>query len=277
MKKRILSIIICSVLALSLLAGCGSKEEPIVAVTDEVVVEEEKAEASTDLVVTITNDSGYVFNEIYISPTSDFEWGDDQLDSTSILKSGGSTDITIEATSNGLYDFEAIDEDGDSWFFERIPVDSGTELHVSMDEDEVVMIATSSDDTEVVIIGQLNYSYEEGDDASVSDDWIEMTFYNYTDFTFYEIYIKDHESEDIGYNHIESIGSFLPEETCEIGVDYAFFHDMALVDEDDDVWLFEKVDLVGAYAVDITYDGDMPSITVFYDEYDPVEYEGTFE
>ncbi len=75
--------------------------------------------------VTIVNDSNYTIYYLYVSPTSDNMWGEDQLGSEVISANGGS--FTLTNIPCDSYDVRLVDEDEDECVVEGVDicVDSG--------------------------------------------------------------------------------------------------------------------------------------------------------
>ncbi|MDL2327647.1 hypothetical protein LJC64_03205 [Ruminococcaceae bacterium OttesenSCG-928-A11] len=128
MKKRLFTLTLCLLTALMLLAGCGGdKSEPVASATPR-----EPARSST-MRVTVTNDSSYTFNELYVSSTANDTWGTDHLGSTSILKKNGSFDITLDVYDFDNYDIRVVDEDDDIYIFKYVTLQNGTEVVIYFD------------------------------------------------------------------------------------------------------------------------------------------------
>ena len=140
MKKKIFCLL-CSVLVLMMLSSCGGKGSNV---TEKATGTETKAETKTvqsaTFAVTVTNVSGYNFQELYVSPTGANDWGEDQLGSTNILKSNGSYDIAVDRYDFGNYDVMAIDEDGDKYEFKYVPLSDDCEMQIGFDENYVVSV-----------------------------------------------------------------------------------------------------------------------------------------
>lgn len=98
--------------------------------------------------------------------------------------------------------------------------------------------------------------------ASVGD-WIDMVFINETSYTFNEIYLYE-EVDDTGYNHIASIGSLAPGESCGIGADKYDSFMLSFIDDEDTEWYFTVIDLDEGATVSIMYDGEDPILHIEY-------------
>lgn len=233
MKKRIIALTVCLVLIAAALAGCGPKEAK----------------------ATFTNDSAWTFNEIYLSPTASDDWGEDQLGGTNILKAGGSCEVTLESTGNGLYDIEALDEEGDLWTFMRIPLEAGSEVIILHTGAEVLAVSVSPEGEETEIVGELS------SDASSEEGWFEFMLYNDTGYAFMEVYVTGIDADDKGYNHVadapQQDGSY-----ATIGLEEQSSYIIAIIDEDGDGWVFADVYLEQSCEVNISFSD--PEMTVYY-------------
>lgn len=84
--------------------------------------------------IRITNGLGrYSIYYVYISPTSNTSWGNDQLNSSQVISPGASETWTL---SPGQYDLRIKDEDGDTYTRRDICVPRGMliEWRVTLDE-----------------------------------------------------------------------------------------------------------------------------------------------
>ena len=163
MKKKMIWLLCCMMLA-ALLAACGgeqadsseaagtpppaSSEATGTSAPASSAVQEQPAETEppTTLSVTVTNVSGYNFQELYVSPTGSDDWGQDHLGSTSILKNNGSYDITIDRYEFANYDVMILDEDGDEYRFMYVPLADGCEISVGFDDNGYPgMVVTGAD------------------------------------------------------------------------------------------------------------------------------------
>lgn len=74
---------------------------------------------SLDLVeVEIENDTGYDIQYLFFSPGDSAMWGVDQLDESTILRTGQSVSLLLPVESYDVrYDVQAVDEDRDSYTF----------------------------------------------------------------------------------------------------------------------------------------------------------------
>lgn len=270
--KKTGTLILVLILALSILAGCGGdggnggggKEDEN---------KESSNPAPTTLSIKVSNSSGYIFNELYVTPTADSQWGNDHLGSTSILKSGGSYDIKLQAYEFNTYDVRVVDEDEDVYLFERVSLENNCELEIVWEGGPGAYVYGSEDS---FYEGKL----EGGSDPVYSEDpglgWLDLTLTNDSTWTFTEVYLYESGSYDIGYNHIDAGGPLYGDETTGLGVDDYVYFDIDLVDEDGDVWYFTDVYLED-YSELYVYlvDGD-PWLDVFYEDGTYDEYLGDF-
>jgi hypothetical protein len=175
MKKKILATIMCVAAVASLLSGCGAK--------------------SKDIKVTVTNDSGFIFNELYVSPTASDDWGGDRFGSSAVLKSGGSFDLTLQKYEFEAYDIKVLYEDGDEYLFTRVTLRNGTEVAIGFGDGPTAQVSHSGGGSETVY-GELNGGYYEEpyDDEPTgtgydTDGYYEFAVYNNSDYDIYAIYM----------------------------------------------------------------------------------------
>lgn len=177
MNKKLVSLLCCALL-LTALSACGgddvqrggiptdSESPSNSAPASESTPASESAPASepapaqpATLPVTVTNLSGYNFQELYVSPSGASEWGDDHLGSTSILKNNGSFDIEVTKYDFENYDVQVIDEDGDVYEFQRVPLTKGCTLQIGFGDDGLPLaVSAAADGTENSVSGTLNGS-----------------------------------------------------------------------------------------------------------------------
>lgn len=304
-KKKIMTVGLVLALGTTGLVACSKSNNSssnknattvsTVASSEKEKVEELDAEVQKGTWVTFTNKSGYIFNEVYLSPTSLDTWGEDLLGGTTILKSNGTHELEIPTASNGVYDVRAVDEDGDLWEFERIPLQNASTLVISGEDGTVTAIATTLDGETITVAGTMSGAdtdwydedWYEGDwsdydwsdyEESADYGWYEFTLSNYSSYAFVEAYFMEAgETEDAGYNHLEESQGLRVEGTTNIAVEGYFYHDIAFIDEDSDLLVFYGVDLEDAYAVDIEDGEETQLMTVHYNNYDSVTFEGHYE
>ena len=241
MKKR-LTILLSFILAVGMLAGCGPKE----------------AEVDTGTFsVTVTNASGYIFNELYVSATAANSWGSDHLGSTSVLKNNGSFNITLTKYDFDNFDIKVVDEDGDTYVFSRVPLAAGTEVAISF-SDGLIATVTGADGSSTTVPGTLSSgsgdSGDSGDAAGQSDpgDTVDMsgeftfTIYNESDYDVYAIYMMPAYTDGDGVDILPSIlaaGESYTFTASVAGTDYEGIEDWTLriVDVDNDESAFYEV------------------------------------
>jgi hypothetical protein len=76
-------------------------------------------------VITVVNKTGYTLYFLHISHYSSSEWGNDVLDNFMISPLGS---IQIVLPSAGIWDFKAVDVDGDSYYKWRYSISKDTTL-----------------------------------------------------------------------------------------------------------------------------------------------------
>jgi hypothetical protein len=82
--------------------------------------------------VTISNDSKWTIHHFFLSPSTDDEWGPDQL-GHKVIKRGQS--FTLKGIPCDEYDVKLVDEDGDECVVEAVDVCGGDDEWVITDED----------------------------------------------------------------------------------------------------------------------------------------------
>jgi hypothetical protein len=164
--------------------------------------------------VTITNGTGgYDIYNVYISPSSADEWGDDWLGSE-IMYDGDSWEFDVR---NGTWDFRLIDEDGDEYILYGVPIQGEFSWYVTLDD-----------------LGEYNYT---GDSGYVpTSGSCPITIYN--DLGNYDIWYVQISSS----NYSEWGEDWLGEsEILSPGYEVTFYvepgtYDIRLTDEDDDTY-----------------------------------------
>lgn len=81
--------------------------------------------------INIINKSGWDLHEIYISPASQDDWGDDYLGSE-ILAQGDSLSLT--GLASGKWDIRVIDEDGDECILNDVHITTSESWTVTEDD-----------------------------------------------------------------------------------------------------------------------------------------------
>jgi hypothetical protein len=286
MKKA--SILMVLILTVVLLAACGgkAKEETSPSAPAAAPAVTAAPAKATTLMATVINSSGYVFQELYVSPTAANDWGDDHLGSTSLLKKGGSFDITLPAYDFNTYDIRIIDEDEDAYLFERVPLSDGCSIDITWETDLVAVVSGGSGEG-AAVTGMLESASSGSDtssDASTDtsssaavDTWYDLEFYNDTSFYFSDLYLFDSGATDesqIGYNHIESIGGMVSEETVTVGVDALSSYGVLLLDEDGDEWYYTGVYLEDGAYVSVYLNSGTPELNISYLDGTYLTYEG---
>lgn len=80
--------------------------------------------------IKFTNDTIYDFYEIYISPTTSDQWGDDVLGSLGVLSANSSFNVQLPIGNVATYDIRIIDEDFDEYLFSGMTLQDGNEISV---------------------------------------------------------------------------------------------------------------------------------------------------
>jgi len=98
--------------------------------------------ADTTSNVTVHNRSDWDIHELYLSPTSEEEWGPDQLDED-VLSSGGS--VTLTNVPCNVWDVMVVDEDGDECVIEQVEL-CAHEATWSLTNDELLSCEDETSD-----------------------------------------------------------------------------------------------------------------------------------
>ncbi|NLW77846.1 MAG: hypothetical protein GXY32_00325 [Ruminococcaceae bacterium] len=106
--------------------------------------------------VAITNNTTYIFNELYATPTASNDWGIDQLGSTSILKSGGSYDISLQKYEFDTYDLRIVDEDKYVYLFSRVTLVDGSEVLIEFADDGLQAVVYGPDGDSSTVAGTVD-------------------------------------------------------------------------------------------------------------------------
>ncbi|MDR1317686.1 MAG: hypothetical protein LBK13_12520 [Spirochaetales bacterium] len=85
--------------------------------------------------IILLNSTGYEVTEVYVSPASSDDWGDDYLVNTT-LDNGDSFSVTLPVplSEADVYDIQFVDIDGDTYTLFDVPVRNGGTVEVT-DED----------------------------------------------------------------------------------------------------------------------------------------------
>lgn len=77
---------------------------------------------------TLVNKTGLDINEVYLSPTSDSEWGEDVM-GKDILKNGEKVDITFSSAETECnWDLKIVDEDDDDIIWTKLNLCTANEI-----------------------------------------------------------------------------------------------------------------------------------------------------
>ncbi|GHU08434.1 hypothetical protein FACS1894151_04330 [Spirochaetia bacterium] len=85
--------------------------------------------------VTIVNQTGYTVWSVYISPSSDDNWGEDRL-GADYLYDGDQISITLDIplAAENIYDICLGDEDGDSYYKWEVRIQNGSVIVFTFDD-----------------------------------------------------------------------------------------------------------------------------------------------
>jgi len=84
--------------------------------------------------VTIVNNTGYTIWYVYISPSTDSNWGPDRLGSTQTIRSGQSVTLNIPDPTVTQYDIKVIDSDGDSYTKMNVRISANSRIVFTIDD-----------------------------------------------------------------------------------------------------------------------------------------------
>ena len=79
------------------------------------------AQAQQNYYVDISNRTGYTIVYIYVSPGDARSWEEDVL-GRDVLRSGGTTRVTLRGYQSPIFDIRLVDEDGDTYTFWNVDV-----------------------------------------------------------------------------------------------------------------------------------------------------------
>jgi hypothetical protein len=80
-----------------------------------------------DLVV--INDANLsIIHKLYIAPAKSNKWGDDKLQSQTVVKNGR---FTVRDVAGGVYDLKVVDDDDDTCVVSNINIDKSTEWRLT--------------------------------------------------------------------------------------------------------------------------------------------------
>ncbi len=192
--------------------------------------------------VEVTNSTGYVIYDLYVSHT-DEGWGEDVLRSGQSLSNGESIRVDLDDYPSGIFDIRAEDEDGDSYTFWDVDVEfEDVDITLDdLDEDE----DSSYEELSATVRGTKKGSF---------DGYVTVT--NETGYSIYYLYVShtdDGWGEDI-------LGSDVLSDGQAIRIDVENFpssiFNIQAKDEDDDTYSF--------YGIDIQYE----NLTIEIDDLD---------
>jgi hypothetical protein len=98
--------------------------------------------------ITLVNSTGYEITEIYVSPASSDDWGDDYLVNAT-LDDGDSFSVTlpVSLSESDVYDIQFTDTDGDTYTQFEVAVRNGATIEITFDDlDEYDEDASTADE-----------------------------------------------------------------------------------------------------------------------------------
>lgn len=87
--------------------------------------------ASADNSIELINQTGWDIHEIYMSPSSQDDWGDDYLGSE-ILETGDS--LTVTDVASGQWDLRIVDMDGDECMLTDVHITASESVSISAED-----------------------------------------------------------------------------------------------------------------------------------------------
>lgn len=162
--KKSFTTCVCLILLSVLLVACGSPAAPPqstpapapASTTPTPAPTPTPEPTSTDITVTVTNNTTYIFNELYVTPTASDYWGTDHLGSTSILKSGGSYDISLQKYEFNNYDVRIVDEDKYVYLFSRATLLDASHIVIEFSDSGLIAVIYHADGTDETVTGEVS-------------------------------------------------------------------------------------------------------------------------
>lgn len=189
--------------------------------------------SSSNIRFTVDNNSNYDFYNIYLSPSSASEWGDDKLGSE-ILYAGSEKDIFI---APGEYDIKIIDEDGDDCIRYGVNIRSNITLSYS-----------NSQWLDCAVDGSSSSS------SSSSSSTYSLTFTNSSLWSIYHIYASSSSSSEWGDDKLGATEVLSNGESKTIYLTGGTY-DFKFIDEDGDECIFYGVEVDESDTFDIGTEG----------------------
>lgn len=118
------------------------------------------------MTITVYNDTGYDFVELYISPTVSDEWGPDFFEDYDdiALYDGETIEVNVPGIDGEpLFDVQAVDDEGDLYQQFEVELFDGGEIYLTFDD------YVSSEDSEDVSYD--DGSYDEGYNAGYTEGY----------------------------------------------------------------------------------------------------------
>ena len=263
--KRLIGLVLTLLLIL-MLAGCGFNPFGIPGPGGDSNTTDED---NPVIEVIVENASLYVFDEVYIVPSSSGEWGVNLLGGDSLKVNDNMTFVV--AGEEGDFDVRIVDEDSDEYLFYGIPFEDGGCISIRIEAGvPAADVFDASGDQIAMRIGELV--------SPGGQNTNRITFYfengSHTS-DFYELYIYEHGSDNQGYNHLASIGYIGSGDGLTIGVDNYIWFDILLIDEAGYGWIYDSVLLEeDCFAYVTSHNG--VGLTVDYADGSSIEYHGDY-
>ncbi len=192
MKKIITVLLVLSVL---LLVGCGgSAESPLANIESQPQEQQATTQsATTPGEITASNETGYTFVELYSTPSSSTEFGEELLGGMRVDNAMTFT-MTI-GNINEPQDFLIVDNDGDNYSILGVTlVDGGTVSFTLMaDSNSNIFPTATTYDASGAQTGSVNGEFIPDDNANATgyntNGNYGFTLNNYSDYEIYSVHV----------------------------------------------------------------------------------------
>lgn len=200
---------------LSVLIGVGS-----LALLMAVPVHADKIRAN----VTVKNSSSWSLYRLYMSPSSQTDWGPDQL-GDKIVHTGGN--FVLESVPCDTYDVKIVDEDGDECVINRVDICGASE---TWEIDDASLLACQAETAGAAL-------------PSSTGTTISVT--NQSAWTIHLLYLSPVSSTEWGPDQLGT--SVIPSNggTFRISNVLCGAYDVKIVDEDGDACIIKNTDICG--------------------------------
>ncbi|MGE4353665.1 MAG: hypothetical protein AB7D36_06240, partial [Oscillospiraceae bacterium] len=87
---------------------------------------------NTTFSVSVSDNLGYDLTELYVIPSGQDDRGEEFLGGETLTSYSEARVIVLNKTDDGLCDLKAVDTDGDSYFFESVPLSDNASLSLEL-------------------------------------------------------------------------------------------------------------------------------------------------